>query len=863
MLSIGLVSAQNSPQPVFKNYSVDNGMPSSEVYNVIQDDRGYLWFASDRGVSSYNGYEFKNHTLKEGLTDNVVFELYKDYKNRIWVLPMNGKLCYFENDTIKNYKFNKLLLKNLGKNKLAYSFYVDTLDNIHLGTIGNGLITISKNGEVVKENLDSLNTSRIVFKKTSDLLLSSYKIDRGVSKNNFQYSYNNKVLNIEHVSAPIRSKAYFVGTDLLCFNTTYKVVLYNFRTHKVKDQIIFKSRISSFKKIEKKLLIGQEIGGGISIYEVKEQQLHQEHHFLEGHACSDIIKDKNGGYWVTTTDQGVFYAPNFDVLSYTKSNGLLQSYILELEVNNQSLLINDGSTLSYLTDNGKIIAQAEDNTSIKTYLGETAPFYKKGCIIYYNDVMLVDECKSYIYPTIGHGGFNKKIIKDGTIYFFSKYQGFKYAQENLSSLGLEAFFTHIEDVELISEDDFWIGNTNGLFRFSSEGIISMSERDSLFANRVVDIDKTDYYGLIVATRGAGIILYKNNRIANINSNNGLISDDISRVHIDADQNIWLATNKGLHKIDATNPELISYYSASNGLVSNEITDIDHIGNKIYVATKKGLSILNQNNFTENKSLINVEIVGIKLNNLSIPVKSIIDIMPKDRYIEIMFLGLDYEAMGNIEYKYRIIEISDNWRFTENREVKLDAFPDDGEYTIEIMARRSPNGIWGEKPAQIQLKFHPPFYKTWTFRLSILGFIFLLIYLGFRFKVLAYNQHIQQEVFNRVLKRLGKQSYLIIQSDKKEIRINENDILFIQAFKNYVEISTLEKKYLYRSTIASIEKKLSNINFMRVNRSYIVQKDRIDSIAPDHIIVGAEKIIIGITYLDRVKELKNQFSRLNQ
>ena len=74
------VYAQSSA-PLFMHYSPENGLPSSQVYQVLQDKKGYLWFATDHGVCKYNGYEFKTFTTADGLTDNTVFKIFLDRKN--------------------------------------------------------------------------------------------------------------------------------------------------------------------------------------------------------------------------------------------------------------------------------------------------------------------------------------------------------------------------------------------------------------------------------------------------------------------------------------------------------------------------------------------------------------------------------------------------------------------------------------------------------------------------------------------------------------------------------------------------------------------------------------------------------------
>src|SRR4051812_9506698 len=86
----------NGQNQIFKNYSTKDGLPSSEVYCVKQDSRGFIWFGTDGGVSCFDGYVFKNFTTENGLVDNTIFEIQEDYKKRLWFRSLSGKLSYWE-----------------------------------------------------------------------------------------------------------------------------------------------------------------------------------------------------------------------------------------------------------------------------------------------------------------------------------------------------------------------------------------------------------------------------------------------------------------------------------------------------------------------------------------------------------------------------------------------------------------------------------------------------------------------------------------------------------------------------------------------------------------------------------------------
>ena len=86
----------------FINFNVDNGLASNEVYKTLEDHKGTMWFATDKGVCYYNGYEFKTINSSNGLPDNTVFGFIEDHRHRIWLRTFSGRLAYIKNDSVTN-----------------------------------------------------------------------------------------------------------------------------------------------------------------------------------------------------------------------------------------------------------------------------------------------------------------------------------------------------------------------------------------------------------------------------------------------------------------------------------------------------------------------------------------------------------------------------------------------------------------------------------------------------------------------------------------------------------------------------------------------------------------------------------------
>jgi DNA-binding LytR/AlgR family response regulator len=85
----------------------------------------------------------------------------------------------------------------------------------------------------------------------------------------------------------------------------------------------------------------------------------------------------------------------------------------------------------------------------------------------------------------------------------------------------------------------------------------------------------------------------------------------------------------------------------------------------------------------------------------------------------------------------------------------------------------------------------------------------------------------------------------------EVKLNTNDIYFIEALKDYVVINTIDTRYTIHSTMKEIEAKMGSIDFIRIHRSFIVRLDKIATIEFPNLTLENDKksIPIGGSYRD--------------
>lgn len=101
--------------------------------------------------------------------------------------------------------------------------------------------------------------------------------------------------------------------------------------------------------------------------------------------------------------------------------------------------------------------------------------------------------------------------------------------------------------------------------------------------------------------------------------------------------------------------------------------------------------------------------------------------------------------------------------------------------------------------------------------------------------------------------------IFVKSDRRFFKINLKDILFIEGLKDYVIIQMEGQRIVTRMNVKSIHDLLPKNIFLRINRSYIVNKNQIDSFDNNDVFIKSHEIAIGNSYRDTFFEelMKNK------
>jgi len=96
--------------------------------------------------------------------------------------------------------------------------------------------------------------------------------------------------------------------------------------------------------------------------------------------------------------------------------------------------------------------------------------------------------------------------------------------------------------------------------------------------------------------------------------------------------------------------------------------------------------------------------------------------------------------------------------------------------------------------------------------------------------------------------------LFIKSNKEIIQIQIMDIFYFEGLKDYVKIYSKNGMHITKRTLISLENELDNETFLRIQKSYIVNRIYIEKLKGNRIEINGNDIPIGAAYKDSIKKI---------
>ncbi|WP_207420563.1 ligand-binding sensor domain-containing protein [Desertivirga brevis] len=713
---------------IFKNFSVNHGLASSTVYSILQDSKGFIWFATENGVNRFDGKNFELFTIDNGLSDNEVLQISEDSKGRIWFLTLNGKLSYYLNKRFYNTVTDPLLRKTISTASFT-SFYEDSHHRLWFSTNQKKVLLID--GENAKFYSSQYSFSGIsLFEDPEGTLF-------GITKGQLLKLVNEKFIKVPIAEIPLSAKAlsynkttrslkYISETGLIGLKNRYTNVLRYF------PENINPGSIGKFIYDNQNNLWLTTMGDGLYFFKSNGSSAE---HYLKDNLISDIKQDQQGNIWISTIGNGVYMLPFYSQFStnYTTADGLSSNSVQSVIKMNNKILLGLRSGKIDVVSNSKITSYLEE----KEYNPIKKLFHdKKNNSIWFasdNELgeldiktrktsTLQEICGgSYALKSFSINNQNKVALALASgVYEINKQKPLvfdsKKALYNNPQFGTRSFTVYYD-----SFNRLWIANINGLFCYYENKILYQNRE--IRSQRITDITELPDKSIACTTVGFGVLIIKDlKKQITITKRDGLPSNICKKILI-KDREAWVVTGKGISRINLNNGISIKNYSTENGLITTEINDLYVEGDSIYAATNSGLSIINVNTFPYDKDLPPLYLTQFLSNKKAQKVNKDLRIPYKGNNITVNYIALDFEHPQSVKYSYRLNRDL-KWSETSANTLEF-ASLQPGSYDLQIRSKCL-NSKWSE-PIQVRFKIEPPFWRTWWFIVLLLSSLALLLF----------------------------------------------------------------------------------------------------------------------------------------
>lgn len=94
-------------------------------------------------------------------------------------------------------------------------------------------------------------------------------------------------------------------------------------------------------------------------------------------------------------------------------------------------------------------------------------------------------------------------------------------------------------------------------------------------------------------------------------------------------------------------------------------------------------------------------------------------------------------------------------------------------------------------------------------------------------------------------------YILLKSDKKNFKVDVDDIIYIESLDDYVKVHTLQRSLVCYLRLSGIESILESSEFIRIHRAYIVNTKHIKAFTHAFVEINQKQIPIGRSYRERI------------
>ncbi len=836
----------------FQVFSVEEGLPQSQVYAILMDHNNSVWVGTKGGgVSVFDGAKFKVFNHKDGLADDKIFALYQDSERLIWI--GTGKGLY----TYNGIEFNKVGLEP-EKSFVVSSIIQDDKGRVWVATnIGLYFLENEQWRSYSKENAVLEIDVSCLFVDSKGTLWSGN--DDGlfeINENGYKHTSHkdgltsNKIRCIKEVNGhllvgtyggglntKINGQWYVVGSDKEIINDVFVdnkdqvwlathnngVVKINTNSNKISYLNTTDGLSTNHTRVIKQdnwgnIWIGTS-GGGLNRMFTPVFEHYNKSNGFKGNMFYALAKSSDGGVWTSTNNNGFTKVWEDSIKVFDGSNGFKDVKCKALFEDNKGVLwIGTEGSGVYANFKNEYININGDDGLADNWIREITQDQQGNIWI-----ATVSGVSKINYDTIA-GKFNFS-IKD-----FSNHNGLPDDRINC--------------IKVDKDNKVWFGCQSGHVGYFLDDNIFASETDrDLVKSPVKSIDFDMQDRIWLATEGNGVFFGNLNdqfvNFRNIGIEDGLNNSNVYLIKVDGQGHVWAGAGSGVDEIalNKTNDILfIKHFAKNEGFLGGETCSnaatVDQQGS-VWLGTLDGL-----NKYSSSTSFKNKIAPIVYLEDISIFYESILNTPLKDEikpWFEIdkalhlshtqNHLSFHFNANNlinpeKVQFQYQLVGFDSDWSPINSRKEATYSNLPSGSYEFVVKGVNE-DGVWSEELI-VFIEVDTPYWKTFWFAALVFSFgVGLILF----FVLLIFRRYRRR---NKEEKERLKVERNMLELEQKTLRLQMNPHFIFNAMNTVQALIAKNDNKQARYYLAKFSKLMRKI-LDNSRHSFISLQDEIEAL----------------------------------
>jgi ligand-binding sensor domain-containing protein len=853
----GLCHAQTN-QAFFKNFGLEQGLPSEKIRTLAQDRDGFLWIGTNNGLARFDGYGFEvlqnNTSDKKSISSDNIVELEPASDGQLWVGHYEKGLDLLDTKTGKVI-LNLNEQNGLPDNKITKIWFEQKKQRVWIGTIRKMFVVYDLKQKKVQKlqflpvdkPVDASQTANnsvydiIKHPDYEHVYLLATNNGLGVydeRKSSIKYFYFNQGETGFNTNDRLRSlwlggrKLYMGvrgGAGLIEFDIdTYQWKQISPALDDEKDFLTTKI----LPKNPTQLWVGS-INKSLGIFDLQSQQYSFFKHDIRlkssiiNDGITDILNDTQGNTWIATSKGMSLYSPDYQHFKFIFlgdiQNTTNKAYCFTDDADH--IYIGHSNTfglpiwhkkeqkLSFIYPDKKpqesisIQRFAKDKKGDIWFVGTGKLYRYEKQIQQLREVILPKSMQHVLLHSLLFDAQNRLIM--GTR--FSGLYRWDMVQNKVDSLlkerGNLVHNRYVHELLFDEKNQLWASTERGISVIDYQAFKVKKNINLDGKLKVVYRMATDLRGRVWAsTEDNGVVAFgtKNFELLDhITKQQGLPTNAVQHIALDAQRNLWIATQQGLAVWYPAKKE-IEIFNQKNGLIENDLeASLNPLDDgKMIQGSDLGFMIFEPTNFKKSGVPTRPKIFDFELFNNKISINENVKLEHDQNFFKIKFSSLDFTNAERIKYAHRLVGVNQDWVVgLQNPEVEFSKVRH-GDYVFEVKAAFVGTENWSDV-SRLNINIVPPFYLSKWFLISFFLGICGLAYWFYQQKI----ERIKNE--ERRINEINKQ---LFSSELRALRSQMNPHFLyncINSIKFYIVKNQPEEASFYLNKFSKLIRKILN------------------------------------------------------